>query len=128
MHTGQNSIAPENSLPQLGQVRKCSVFMGLTAVRMRPGRRRSKILSAIWHILPPTSHYENARGYAKKGAKSSAKEFPKSHFDIWHDGCSGSLIGKGALFTVRSTLFPPKTHGWKYLATRRRTAKDFAGC
>jgi hypothetical protein len=38
--TGQNSIAPENSLPQLGQVRWGSVFMGLTAVRMRPGRRR----------------------------------------------------------------------------------------
>jgi hypothetical protein len=28
-------------------------------------------------------------------------------------------------FTARSTLFPPETHGWKYLATRRRTAKDF---
>jgi len=32
MQTGQNSIAPENSLPQLGQVRWDSVLMGLTAL------------------------------------------------------------------------------------------------
>jgi hypothetical protein len=30
MQNGQNSIAPENSLPQLGQVRWSSVFMDLT--------------------------------------------------------------------------------------------------
>jgi hypothetical protein len=36
MHTGQNSIAPENSLPQLGQVRWGSVFMVLTAVQPQP--------------------------------------------------------------------------------------------
>jgi hypothetical protein len=33
MHTGQNSIAPESSLPQLGQVCWGSVFMGLNAVQ-----------------------------------------------------------------------------------------------
>src|SRR5580704_1908691 len=33
MHTGQHSIAPESSQPQLGQVRRSSVFMGLTALR-----------------------------------------------------------------------------------------------
>ena len=33
MQTGQNSIAPENSLPQLGQVRWGSVLMGLTALQ-----------------------------------------------------------------------------------------------
>jgi hypothetical protein len=33
MHTGQNSIAPEKSLPQLGQVRWGSVFMELTALQ-----------------------------------------------------------------------------------------------
>jgi hypothetical protein len=33
MHTGKNSIAPESSLPQLGQVRLSSVFMGLTALQ-----------------------------------------------------------------------------------------------
>jgi hypothetical protein len=33
MQTGQNSIAPENSLPQLGQVRWSSVLMGLTALQ-----------------------------------------------------------------------------------------------
>jgi hypothetical protein len=36
MQTGQNSIAPANSLPQLGQVRRDSVLMGLTVLRLRP--------------------------------------------------------------------------------------------
>jgi len=36
MHTGQNSIAPENSLPQLGQVRWGSVLMLLIAVQSQP--------------------------------------------------------------------------------------------
>jgi hypothetical protein len=33
--TGQNSIAPENSLPQLGQVRWVSAFMDLTVLPRR---------------------------------------------------------------------------------------------
>src|SRR6516162_9174015 len=33
MQTGQNSIAPENSLPQLGQVRWGSVLMALTVLQ-----------------------------------------------------------------------------------------------
>jgi hypothetical protein len=33
MQTGQNSIAPENSLPQLEQVRWGSVLMALTALQ-----------------------------------------------------------------------------------------------
>ena len=33
MQTGQNFIAPENSLPQLGQARRPSAFMGLAAFR-----------------------------------------------------------------------------------------------
>ena len=36
MQTGQNSIAPENSLPQLGQVRWGSVLMVLTALQPQP--------------------------------------------------------------------------------------------
>src|SRR5208283_443419 len=35
MQTGQNSIAPENSLPQIEQVRWDSAFMGSTALRMQ---------------------------------------------------------------------------------------------
>src|SRR5215469_1789277 len=35
MQTGQNSIAPEISLPQLGQVRWDSVFMDLTVLPRR---------------------------------------------------------------------------------------------
>ena len=33
MQTGQNSIAPESSLPQVGQVRWGSAFMGSTALQ-----------------------------------------------------------------------------------------------
>ena len=33
MQTGQNSIAPEKSLPQLGQVRWGSMLMALTALQ-----------------------------------------------------------------------------------------------
>jgi hypothetical protein len=40
MQTGQNSIAPENSLPQLGQVRWGSVLIGLTVLRMRSKHRK----------------------------------------------------------------------------------------
>jgi hypothetical protein len=36
MHTGQNFIAPANSVPQAGQVRLSSIFMDLTVLRMRP--------------------------------------------------------------------------------------------
>ena len=38
MHTGQNSIAPERSLPQVGQVLLGSVLMDLTA--LQPQRER----------------------------------------------------------------------------------------
>src|SRR6476660_2806738 len=41
MQTGQNSIAPENSLPQLGQVRLGSVLMGLTVLRTRLKLRKA---------------------------------------------------------------------------------------
>jgi hypothetical protein len=36
MQTGQNSIAPENSLPQLGQVRWGFVFMDLPVLQSQP--------------------------------------------------------------------------------------------
>src|SRR6516165_8871874 len=36
MQTGQNSIAPENSLPQLGQVRLVSVLIVLDALQLQP--------------------------------------------------------------------------------------------
>ena len=36
MHTGQNFIAPESSLPQLGQVRWVSVLIALTALQPQP--------------------------------------------------------------------------------------------
>jgi hypothetical protein len=35
MQTGQNSIAPENSLPQIEQMRWGSLLMDLTDLRMR---------------------------------------------------------------------------------------------
>src|SRR5262245_53560759 len=42
MQTGQNSIAPENSLPQLGQVRWGSVFMDLTVLPRRLKLRKER--------------------------------------------------------------------------------------
>jgi len=36
MQTGQNSIAPENSLPQLGQVRWGCVLIALIALQPQP--------------------------------------------------------------------------------------------
>jgi hypothetical protein len=36
MQTGQNSISPESSLPQVGQVRWGSVLMALTALQLQP--------------------------------------------------------------------------------------------
>ena len=36
MHTGQNSTAPESSLPQVGQVRWGSVLIVLTALQPQP--------------------------------------------------------------------------------------------
>ena len=52
MHTGQNSIAPENSLPQLGQVRWRSVFMDLTVLPWRSELRKEygfpRQIAAVW--------------------------------------------------------------------------------
>jgi hypothetical protein len=42
MQTGQNSIAPENSLPQIEQVRWGSVLMGLTAFQPKATPRSSE--------------------------------------------------------------------------------------
>jgi len=42
MHTGQNSIAPENSLPQLGQVRWGSLLMALAALQPQHHHARTE--------------------------------------------------------------------------------------
>jgi len=39
MHTGQNSIAPESSLPQVGQVRWGSVLMALAVLQLQRERK-----------------------------------------------------------------------------------------
>ena len=53
MQTGQNSIAPENSLPQLGQVRRGSVLMDLIVLRMRLKLGKENGFpcqpAAVWH-------------------------------------------------------------------------------
>ena len=40
VQTGQNFIAPENSLPQLGQVRLSSVFMCLAVLQSKTETKR----------------------------------------------------------------------------------------
>jgi hypothetical protein len=61
MHTGQNSIAPENSLPQLGQVRWGSLLIGLTALQpqhkpkttQRSTEWREIDQHSAWHSVVP---------------------------------------------------------------------------
>jgi len=61
MHTGQNSIAPESSLPQLGQKRWGSVIRALAALQPQPELKttlRSTEWCEIgqqgfWHTLLP---------------------------------------------------------------------------
>ena len=69
MQTGQNCIAPENSLPQLGQVRLRSVLMGLDVLRMRSrlrnehgflrqpaaARLRNQVLGSVPPAIPSST-------------------------------------------------------------------------
>ena len=52
MQTGQNSIAPENSLPQLGQVRCGCVFMGLIALRPQSEPKSNTTFHRVVRIRP----------------------------------------------------------------------------
>jgi hypothetical protein len=60
-HTGQNSIAPENSLAQLGQVRWGSVIMALAALQSQPEPKATPRTTewceigqqGFWHIVVP---------------------------------------------------------------------------
>jgi hypothetical protein len=67
MQTGQNSIAPENSLPQLEQVRWGSVFMALTTCQPQP-----------WPKATPRSieRWESA-GASPDNTTFSDETFPK---------------------------------------------------
>jgi len=51
MQTGQNSIAPESSLPQLGQVRLSSVFMGLPALQPQSEPKSNTTLTEWCEIV-----------------------------------------------------------------------------
>ena len=63
MQTGQNSIAPENSLPQLGQVRWGFVLMGLTVLQSQPESKATPTSNECaksgqhvpWQIICPVS-------------------------------------------------------------------------
>jgi hypothetical protein len=50
MQTGQNSIAPENSLPQLEQVRWGSVLMDLDALQSQPELKTTPRSTEWWEI------------------------------------------------------------------------------
>jgi len=52
MQTGQNSIAPENSLPQLGQVRWDSLFMLLIALQPQPEPKATPRPHRVVRIRP----------------------------------------------------------------------------
>jgi hypothetical protein len=61
MHTGQNSIVPESSLPQLGQVRWGSVIMALAALQSHPEPKATPRSTkwceigqqGFWHTIVP---------------------------------------------------------------------------
>jgi hypothetical protein len=57
MQTGQNSIAPENSLPQLGQVRWVSALMILyrfePTEKARSNERSETEQQGAWHTVVP---------------------------------------------------------------------------
>jgi hypothetical protein len=50
MHTGQNSIVPESSLPQLEQVRWGSVLMALTALQSQSEPKTRQHSTKWWEI------------------------------------------------------------------------------
>jgi hypothetical protein len=58
MQTGQNSIAPESSLPQLGQVRWGSALMVLTALQSHP-QPETTPLSTEWCEKRPAQRLAN---------------------------------------------------------------------
>jgi hypothetical protein len=61
MQTGQNSIAPANSLPQLGQVRSVFVLIVLTALQPQPEPKATPRSTewceigqqGFWHTVVP---------------------------------------------------------------------------
>jgi hypothetical protein len=53
IQTGQNSIAPENSLPQFRQVRWGSIFMGLTVLQPGPELKATPRSTGV--VRKPTS-------------------------------------------------------------------------
>jgi hypothetical protein len=60
MHTGQNSIAPESSLPQLGQVRWGSVLTGLSALQPK-SKPKATPRSTEWCRKRPARTLANRR-------------------------------------------------------------------
>jgi hypothetical protein len=50
MQTGQNSIAPENSLPQLEQVRWSSALMDLAALHSQSEPKTTPRSTECWEI------------------------------------------------------------------------------
>jgi hypothetical protein len=79
MHTGQDSIAPENSLPQRGQVRWDSVFMDLTILP-----RRLKLPNEHGFPRQPAAGWlgNQVLGSEPRAIPSSAKQYetrPPAH-------------------------------------------------
>jgi hypothetical protein len=69
MHTGQNFIAPENSLPQLGQVRWNSVLMALTALQPQP-EPKIKPRATEWCEIGRHGHWQTVVPFHKPKACS----------------------------------------------------------
>src|SRR5206468_13084310 len=73
MHTGQNSIASENSLPQLGQVRRGSVLMALLWCVSSPPK--SVVSSFSSFVEQRSCHFSGLKG-SRDPIDHSGKTFP----------------------------------------------------
>src|SRR4029077_6566217 len=71
MQTGQNCIAPENSLPQLGQVRWGSVFMDLAVLPRRLKVRKEHRFPR--RSPPDVAHCGRPPGATVRGAKRTCR-------------------------------------------------------
>jgi hypothetical protein len=86
MQTGQNSITPENSLPQIEQVRWGSVLMGLTTLRPQSKPKRTPRSSewcesgqqGPWQTVVP--FHKLVFHYMRAGSNRNEKH--QTHWDI----------------------------------------------
>jgi hypothetical protein len=82
MQTGQNSIAPESSLPQLGQVRWDSGLMGLPVLQPQPEPKAAPRSTGPCRLLPNYSPVPQVVFSIVCSASNNRNEKHQTHRDI----------------------------------------------